>query len=353
MTEEQLTRDLCDAWRVLNIAIFVVLLVGVAALLAWGLSLRMPGRSGRPRQAYQRRPDVTARLREDVQTLAGVIGERNVFLPERLQAAEQWLTVALREAGYEVRREPYETDGVTVANLIAEIAGSDRASEIVLVGAHYDTVSGTPGADDNASGVAATLALARSLRTAVPRRTIRFVFFVNEEPPWFQTAQMGSHVHARGARSRGEKIVAMFSIECVGFYSDGKTSQMYPVPVSLVYPAQGNFAAFVGNIHSAALVREAIEIFRGKSSLPSEGGALPEGITGIGWSDQWSFWRFGYPAVMVTDTALFRNPYYHSPGDTPETLDYERMEELVGGMEAVVATLAGVEGNGKRETRNA
>ena len=187
--------------------------------------------------------------------------------------------------------------------------------------------------------MAATLALARAFAGRHGERTLRLVFFVNEEPPHFQTASMGSWVHARRCRQRGEKVVAMLSLETIGYFSDEAGSQRYPAPFSLFYPSTGDFIAFVGNYASRRLVREVVGSFRRRARFPSEGGALPGFIPGIGWSDHWAFWQEGYPALMVTDTAPFRYPYYHSVYDTPDRLDYDRMARVVSGLEGVVEDL--------------
>ena len=212
-----------------------------------------------------------------------------------------------------------------------------------MVGAHYDTVRSTPGADDNASGVAALLALAADFAPSQPARTLRFVAFANEEPAFFQSELMGSRVYARACRVRGEKIVAMVCLESIGYYSDVKESQRYPFPLSLFYPSRGNFLAIVGNRESRALVKLVTKTIRETKAIPCESAALPGSWTGVGWSDHWSFWQEGYPAVMATDTATFRNPNYHRPTDTPVTLDFPRMAAAVRGLRAVVAELAQTE----------
>jgi Zn-dependent M28 family amino/carboxypeptidase len=214
----------------------------------------------------------------------------------------------------------------------------------VVVGAHYDSHGNIPAADDNASGVAAVLALARAYarERPGPERTLRFVFFVNEEPPFFQTDAMGSRVYARRCRARGETIVAMLSLETVGYYCDRSGSQNYPFPLSAFYPSRGDFIGFVGDLSSRRLVKRVVDSFRRHAMFPSQGAALPSGLRGVGWSDQWSFWQEGYPAVMCTDTAPFRNPNYHTPRDTPDTLDFDRMARVVEGLTGVVRELTRV-----------
>ncbi|HYS43694.1 MAG TPA: M28 family peptidase [Geobacteraceae bacterium] len=280
------------------------------------------------------------RLRGHVTMLAGEIGERNVLHYRALQQAAQYVTSRLRGLGLTVREEPYLVEDKEVVNIEAELKGTVHPEEIVVIGAHYDSVSGTAGANDNGSGVAALLELARLLKETNPARTVRLVAFVNEEPPWFQTEAMGSLVYARRAKKRGDKIVAMLSLETIGCYSDLPKSQHYPAPFGLFYPDTGNFIAFVGNFRSRSLLRRAIGTFRATTPFPSEGVAAPEAISGIGWSDHWSFWQEGYPALMVTDTAPFRYLHYHEPEDTPEKLDYERMARVVDGLVRVATELA-------------
>jgi Zn-dependent M28 family amino/carboxypeptidase len=226
-----------------------------------------------------------------------------------------------------------------VRNLIAEIHGGARANEIVVIGAHYDTVFDCPGADDNTSGIAALLELARLLKSSHPARTIRFVAFVNEEPPWFQTEDMGSLVYAEQAHKLKENLVAAVSLETIGMYSDAEGSQQYPQGFKSLYPSRGNFITFIGDLSSHGLVRDAVRSFRAAVQFPSEGSSAPGAIPGIGWSDHWSFWQEGYPAIMVTDTAPFRNPNYHRPTDTADTLDYDRMARVVHGLVRVATDL--------------
>ena len=210
-----------------------------------------------------------------------------------------------------------------------------------MVGAHYDTVSGSPGANDNGTGVAALLELARRLAGRPARRTIRFVAFVNEEPPFFQTAEMGSVVYASAARARGDRIAGMLSLETMGYYSTVAGSQQYPAPeLSGLYPDVGNFIGFVANEASRPLLESASRAFVANSSVPLRGAALPEALPGTGWSDHWSFWQAGYPAMMVTDTAPWRYPYYHTAEDTPDKLVFGSFIAVVNGLEGTIQALA-------------
>ena len=312
--------------------------VAVFALL-WWFGVRVPGKnasSAAPLSADEIK--LRDELRADVQTLAGDIGERNVLHYARLSQAADFIENSFSSAGLKPRRDIYELNGNAYCNIEVEIPG--RRPEIVLIGAHYDSVIGAPGANDNGSGVAAVLALARRFAGKSAEQTLRFVAFVNEEPPFFQTPQMGSFVYASRCKERGDRIVAMISLETIGCFSDAPHSQTYPAPgLGIFYPKVGNFIGLVGNVHSRSLLRRAIATFRAQEKLPSEGASLPAFIPGVSWSDQWSFWKQGYPAIMVTDTAPFRYPYYHRSTDTADKLDYDRFALVVSGMEAVIADL--------------
>lgn len=275
--------------------------------------------------------------------LADEIGARKVGYGGALAKAADWIEGQFGAAGWTVTRQRNEVSDGECWNLVVERRGTNRPDEVVIVGAHYDTVLSTPGADDNASGVAALLALARSFGSAAPERTLRFVAFTNEEPPYFHTEQMGSLVYVRACKSRGERVVAMLCLESLGYFTDAQRSQHYPFPLSLFYPSRGDFVAVVGNRESQPLVTQVAKRLRATERIPVEAASLPGGLPGVGFSDHWSFWQVGYPAVMITDTALFRNPYYHQPTDKPETLDYERLAATVQGLRAVVMELGGAE----------
>lgn len=281
------------------------------------------------------------RLREHVEMLAGTIGERNLWKYPALQRTAEYIEEQLRASGYTPTRQTYEISRVPVSNIDAGLEGTTRADEILVLGAHYDTVGGCPGANDNATGVAAVLELARRFAGRPQPRTIRFAAFVNEEPPFFQTSQMGSFVYAQAARERGDRIVAMLSLETMGYYSEEKGSQQYPAPIAALYPDSGNFIGFVANLRSARLMLKARRAFQRRSRFPVESAAMPGGMPGVGWSDHWSFWEAGYPALMVTDTAPFRYPWYHTADDTPDKIHYDKLAELVDGLEAVALALAG------------
>ncbi len=281
------------------------------------------------------------RLRRHVERLAGEIGERNVYRPQALHAAEDYIRDFWVMQGYELRAQEYTVGGVHSANLEVTLQGHERPGEVILVGAHYDTVPGSPGADDNASGVAALLELSRLLQESKPRYSLRFVAFVNEEAPFFFTSQQGSMVYATAARSRGDRIRLMVSLEMLGYYRDAPGSQCYPPVFRWFYPDRGNFIALVSNLRTRREMRRLAAAFRAGSTFPLEHAATFSWIPGVAWSDHLSFWRQGYRALMVTDTAFFRNPNYHAATDTPETLDYRRLAEVTAGLAGALERSAG------------
>ncbi|HYC72356.1 MAG TPA: M20/M25/M40 family metallo-hydrolase [Opitutaceae bacterium] len=287
-------------------------------------------------------PELTRELRAHVTMLAETIGPRALGHGDSLRRAADYVAGELARDGWTVRRLPYEVRGVVCENIEVERRGARQPDEIIVIGAHYDSIVSTPGADDNASGVAALLALAKRFRAEgrEPDRTLRFVAFPNEEPMYFQTRFMGSRVYARACRERGDRIVGMLSLESIGYYSSRRGTQHYPsIWIALFRPSRGNFLAFVGNKSSAPLLDQATQAFGESGKLPLQRAALPDGVQGVGWSDHWSFWQEGYPAIMATDTATFRNPHYHQPTDKPDTLDYASFTAAVEGLEAVVAAL--------------
>jgi hypothetical protein len=318
--------------------VFIISFAAVGSA-AWWFLLKMPGKNmanaaGLSPAEIGLRDELIA----DVRTLAAEIGERNVPRYPQLKAAADFIESSFLRAGLQPRRDTYQVNGLSCDNIEAEIRGA--SPQIVLIGAHYDSVFGAPGANDNGSGVAALLALARRFAARSTSCTLRFLAFVNEEPPYFQTPRMGSFVYAGRCKARGDQISAMISLETIGYFSDAPRSQTYPVPlIGAFYPTTGNFIGFVGNLRSRALLRRAVALFRKYEKLPSEGAALPSFIPGVSWSDQWAFWQHGYPGIMITDTAPFRYPHYHAATDTPEKLDYPRLALVVSGIQKVIEEL--------------
>jgi Zn-dependent M28 family amino/carboxypeptidase len=289
---------------------------------------------------------LTKRLREHVERLAGLIGPRHLGRPTSMEAAASYIGRELSQSGHSVERQPYAVHDQEVANLVAEVPGRSHPGEIVILGAHYDTVETTPGADDNASAVAVLLEVARILQGRQFGRTVRFVAFACEEPPHFYMGEMGSQVYARSCRQRGERIVGMVCLEMLGYFCDEPDSQHIPaeIPRALrwAWPRRGNFLAAVGNLRSWRLVWSFRRGFRRAVRFPLHCVALPEKLNMIRLSDNSSFWDQGYPAIMLTDTSFLRNPHYHQPTDTPDTLDYLRMAQASLGVSGGVSHLAGI-----------
>jgi hypothetical protein len=340
--------------KILSRALCIAIVIAAVLVLIWWFGMRMPGKN--VSKAGPLSPDeaiLREELRANVLKLAGEIGERNMSHYAQLNAAADFIEDSFSRGGLRTRRDSYDIRGQACHNIEAEIPGSLQGATasqpshlpIIVIGAHYDSVFGSPGANDNGSGVAAMLALARRFASAKPKQTLRFVAFVNEEPPYFLSGEMGSQIYASRCKERGDNISAMLSLETIGYFSDAPHSQTYPSPgLGLLYPNAGNFIGFVSNVRSGGLLRRVIALFRKHAKIPSEGAALPAFLPGVSWSDQWSFWQYGYPAIMVTDTAPFRYPYYHSSNDTPDKLDYDRFTLVVSGMEKVIENQAALAG---------
>jgi Zn-dependent M28 family amino/carboxypeptidase len=329
------------SWFTLGVALGVFVGLPVAA---WWALIHMPGENiVGPLPALDTTQEKLAdELRRDVTQLATTIGERNLFRhPQALEQAADYVAAQLTEAGYTVERQTYDARGSRAQNLVVEQRGTTKPDEIVVIGAHYDSALGTPGANDNGSGVASMLALARRAAKRSAERTVRFVAFTNEEQPYFTTSAMGSRQYASRCRQANDNIVAMLSLETMGYFNAAPGSQKYPPPMDRFYPDTGNFIGVVGNIGSRQLVQQVVDILRRSKQIPTEGGALPAGIDGVGWSDHSSFWDEGYRAVMITDTALFRYPYYHTAQDTPDKIDFAALARVTTGLGVVLDELAG------------
>lgn len=327
-----------------------LLLVAILALgaglagLYWYM-LVMPGRPHAgalpPLAAHERR--LAGILRGHVTAIAS--RPHNTLHPEALEASARAIEERLRTFGYTPVAQRFVADGVEVRNIevVIEPGSAARPGEVttLVVGAHYDSAYDAPGANDNGSGVATLLVLAEEMRGHTARHTrLRLVFFVNEEPPHFYSDTMGSLVYARALAATGEKVRAMISLETLGSYADAPGSQRYPFPLGLMLPSTGNFIAVVGTMGNRPLAAEVTRRFREAAAFPSIGGVAPAAMPGIAWSDHWAFGRIGVPAVMITDTALFRYPHYHTPGDTPDKLDYERLARVTAGIVRVVRGMA-------------
>lgn len=280
-----------------------------------------------------------ARLEAHVRMLSGTLSPRDAAHPQGIEAAAAYVRAEFERAGGEVSEQRYDVAGTTYRNVIAAFgpAGGER----VVVGAHYDAAGPLPGADDNASGVAGLIELAYLLAKSPPRLRVELVAFALEEPPFFRTPHMGSAVHARSLREQGVRVRAMLSLEMIGYFSEREGSQRLPSPLlKAVYPTRGDFITIVGKMDQGALVRAVKRAMRGATPLPVYSINAPRAIPGVDFSDHANYWDAGYEALMVTDTAFYRNPNYHTRADTADTLDYARMAMVVRGVYGAVLALS-------------
>jgi Zn-dependent M28 family amino/carboxypeptidase len=281
------------------------------------------------------------KIKRHIQVLAVELGERNYVQHKNLGCAADYIREEFKSYGYEPTEQIYKIEDRPYRNIIVTKAGKDKKDKIIIICAHYDSVLGSPGADDNASGVAALLELARLFSQLDLNKTLKFIAFTNEEPPFYLTEYMGSFRYAKEAKKRRENIEAVLCLESIGFYSDNKSSQSYPFGLSPFYPDKANFIAVVSNLSSGYLLKRIVGEFKKASNFPVEYLIAPIFLAeAISFSDHWSFWEFGYRAVMVTDTAFYRNPYYHTPQDTPGNINYKNMLEVIKGLYKVVLNLS-------------
>jgi hypothetical protein len=287
---------------------------------------------------------LSARLRDHVRAIAA--SEHDTSRPAEPERAARHIEAALAAEGYELRRQQYQAGGQQVRNIevsIANLAGGARPERIFIVGAHYDSAQGAAGADDNGSGTAAVLELARLLKDLQPGRgtEVKFVFFVNEAAPWSKDQEMGSGQHAREPRRQGQNADGAPILAPAGWHSQHQASQRLAPGLAAQYPDTGNFIAFAGTRESSQPVRQALAAFRAGSDFPAEGLAAPSYVEGVTLSDHSSYKRYGYPALMITDTAFMRYPYYHTVQDTGDKLDYDSIARVVDGLARTIAALAG------------
>ena len=319
-----------------RMTLYLTLVVGLIVFFTY--MIYMPGNSykGALPALDDAGHEMARRFETHVIALCSNPAGRNFIEKKGLASAKKYIAEQFRSSGYQVEYQEYQISGDIFANIEVTRLGTTYPDDIIIIGAHYDAIIGAPGANDNGSGVAAVLELADRFKNAELPRSIRFVAFVNEEPPHFMRGSMGSDVYAKHVASEKENIIAMFSLETIGYFSDESGSQLYPVLFNMFYPNTGNFIAFVGNLSSRGLVSKSIRSFRAHSTFPSEGIVAPAFIPGISWSDHWSFWKHGYPAIMITDTAPYRYPAYHTSEDTPDKVDYEKMVYVVKGVEKMI-----------------
>ena len=335
-----------------QILLFVAGLIAVAALIVAGAVHYMTGVPGRsyagplqPLTPDER--DLVPKLKRHIEAIAS--REHNVAHYDELEKSARYIETALESCGCTVNRQIFEADDFRsgtkrVRNIEAAIEPRDPgpATETLVVGAHYDSATGAPGANDNGTGVAAVIELARLLADLKGRtvRRIRLALFVNEEPPYFRTAGMGSLQYAAAMAARKEPVAAMYSLETIGYYASEPGSQRYPFPFGLLFPDRGDFLAFVGMTDARKLVRASIGSFRSHTKFPTIGGVAPAMIPGIDFSDHWAFAQHGFPAIMLTDTAPYRYPHYHTFRDTPDKVDIDRLARVVKGIERMIRDAA-------------
>jgi hypothetical protein len=251
---------------------------------------------------------------------------------KQLHQCEEWIRQKWESQGYVVNKHTFSIREKEYSNLEIEIKGRTLPAEIIIISAQYDTLPDSPGANNNGSGIAILFQLSQLLKKHTPDRTLRLLNFVNEEDPFFGTEMMGSFQYAKRSHQLREGIKVMLSMDALGVYKDEPGSQRLPFPFSLFYPDCGNFLAFIGNLQSRNYMVEVSKGFKKGSSFPIEVGVVPEWVKGVSWSDHSSFWKFGYPGIMVTDTGGFRSADHTNKGDTMEKLNFEAMSRIVIGM---------------------
>lgn len=313
----------------IRMGLFVLLLLFAAAMLA--ACVNQPAVRALPS------PDTTidpAALERHVRMLSETLHPRSFENAANLAAAADYVLHQFNRVGARTDVQTYQVDGRSYRNIIARFGPETGA--LLVIGAHYDSCGDTPGADDNASGVAGLLELARSLAATPPQHPVELVAYPLEEPPFFRTDDMGSFRHAQSLAAAKREVRLMLSLEMIGYFRDATGSQNYPVgALKLMYPDQGNFIALVGGYQDFSTMRRVKSLFKGASTLPAESINAPSSMQGVDFSDHASYWRFGIPAILVTDTAFMRNANYHEPSDTADTLNYTRMAQVVRGAYAV------------------
>lgn len=331
-----MTRKMIYATAFVILGVLVVLLYPI-------LKIKMSSSVHPPREDAFTDVEVK-RLYEHVQNLSVRIGSRNFYEYDRLAQAEDYIKEVLENMGFAYSLQSYEYKGKIFKNIIVTLSGQGHDDGSVIIGAHYDTVFGTPGADDNASAVAVLLEICRLLQDHKPMRTLRFVFFTLEEPPLFRSRHQGSYIYARHLKEKKEAVHAMLCLEMLGYFNNKDGGQAYPVPgMNLLYPSTPDFVSIVGNLQSRALVEKVRDSIKRGSTIHVEGIATLPYVPGVDFSDHRSFWKMGYPAVMITDTAFYRNPNYHTENDTIDTLNFVKMASLLKGLVQVSVDLAGTE----------
>ncbi len=319
----------------------IFLFLAVMALIIYMTWMPEPELELNEKKVESETADLRERLKVHVANLAKPGVGRNYINKDNLTPTRDYIVEQFSGIGLAARYHSYELYGDKFSNVIVDIPTSSKLQGVLIIGAHYDSVENSPGANDNASGVAALIEMGRYLYNRPPTNyRVRLIAFANEEPPYFQTEEMGSLVYAKSVSGTNEKILGMISLESIGYYTNEEGSQKYPKLFHLLYPDTGNFISFIGNFESRGLLTSSLSLFRKNSSIPSEGIASPAFVPGIGWSDHWSFWVSGHKAIMITDTAPYRYAHYHRSTDTPDKLNYEQYAKVVYGLFKMVEGLA-------------
>ena len=274
-------------------------------------------------------------LQKHVKKLSVDLAPRDYRSVTALDAAGEYIRAELAKSSVETSRQAFNVKGQRYYNVIA--AFGPPTTERIVIGAHYDSYEKLPGADDNASGVAGLIALAGMLKNATLKHRVELVAFTLEEPPYFRTENMGSYVHAHRLATERASVKLMISLECIGYFTDAPNTQDFPMPgLGLMYPTTGNFIAVVGRYQDRAYARAVKRAMNGATNLPTHSISAPAFVQGIDFSDQLNYWAEGFPALMITDTAFFRNKAYHTKEDTFDKLNYQRMADVVRGTYAAV-----------------
>ena len=272
-------------------------------------------------------------LYEHIEVLTKTIGERNSIKYAALEQTYNYILRIMRQSLFRIKEYDYYYNNLIFRNIVAEKIGMRYPHEIIIIGAHYDTVHNSPGADDNSSGIAALLEFIRLFDDYENQRTMRFIAFTLEEPPFHDTPKMGSYVYAHSCKRRQENILFMISLEMLAYFSNKRGSQKYPHPNMInKYPNKGNFITIVGNNKSLAITQKLTDILNRHGSVHAYPIIATPEISGANLSDHSPFWNLGYKAMMITDTAFYRNPNYHEPNDTIDTLNFKHFSKLVFGL---------------------
>jgi hypothetical protein len=322
--------------RIIKFMLLVVLILLLVLIAIWFWVTQPLLSRATPNPARTVDP---SRLEAHVRKLSTELSPRDMAHPESLDQVAAYIKNEFSQTGAYVSEQVYRVRGKSYRNVIAHFG--PETEERIVVGAHYDTAGELPGADDNASGIAGLIELARLLSQQQLKVRVELVAFSTEEPPYFGTTGMGSYVHADSLRQQNVRVRAMFSLEMIGCFSDAPNSQLFPAGfLSALYPSTGNYIAVVGRLSDASLVRRTKAAMRNAAPLPVYSINAPQFVTGVDFSDQRNYWHAGYNAVMITDTAFYRNRNYHTADDTAEKLDYKRMAMVVEGVYATVSELA-------------